>query len=67
MAVKQGSPIRSVVWLHIGFALTGIGTTLLGCILPALAPAWHLDDRRAGIFFAAQFLGSSSGAFLVSS
>ncbi|HEX7958616.1 MAG TPA: MFS transporter, partial [Terriglobales bacterium] len=36
-------------------------------ILPALAPAWHLDDRRAGIFFAAQFLGSSSGAFFVSS
>jgi MFS transporter, FHS family, glucose/mannose:H+ symporter len=53
--------------LHAGFALTGIGTTLFGCILPSLNSSWHLDDRRAGILFAAQFLGSSSGALFVSS
>jgi fucose permease len=67
MVVEHQNQARFVVWLHVGFALTGIGTTLLGCILPALAPAWQLTDRRAGIFFAAQFLGSSSGAFFVSS
>jgi fucose permease len=39
---------------------------LLGCILPALSLAWHLNDRRAGILFAAQFTGSALGALLVS-
>jgi len=54
-----------VAWLHVGFALTGIGTTLFGCILPTLNAIWHLDDRRAGFLFAAQFAGSAMGALLV--
>lgn len=53
------------VWLHVGFALTGVSTTLLGCILPTLNNLWHLGDRRAGLLFAAQFTGSASGALLV--
>lgn len=65
MAVEHGDYARSLVWLHPGFALTGVGTTLLGCILPALSIAWHLDDRSAGILFASQFAGSASGALLV--
>jgi len=59
------SRAQPVTWLHVGFALTGIGTTLLGCILPTLNVNWHLDDRRAGILFAAQFTGSTLGALLV--
>jgi MFS transporter, FHS family, glucose/mannose:H+ symporter len=55
-------PVR---WLHLGFALTGVGTTLLGCILPALSTIWHMNDSRAGILFAAQFSGSALGALLV--
>jgi FHS family glucose/mannose:H+ symporter-like MFS transporter len=65
MAVEHGNYARSVISLHVGFALTGVGTTLLGCILPALNIAWHLDDRSAGILFASQFAGSASGALLV--
>jgi len=65
MAIEHGNYARSLVWLHLGFALTGVGTTLLGCILPALSIAWRLDDRSAGILFASQFAGSASGALLV--
>ena len=56
-----------ITWLHAGSALTGVGTTLFGCLLPALNLNWHLDDRRAGILFAAQFTGSTLGALLVGS
>jgi fucose permease len=50
--------------LHAGFALTGILTTLLGPILPALSTRWRLDDAQAGFLFTAQFLGSLSGALI---
>jgi len=56
---------RMVFWLYVGFALTGAGTTLLGCILPNLITAWHMNDDRAGVLFAAQFAGSACGAILV--
>ena len=65
MVVERENYARSVISLHVGFALTGVGTTLLGCILPALNIAWHLDDRSAGILFASQFAGSASGALFV--
>jgi fucose permease len=58
---------RSILWLHLGFVLTGIGTTLFGCILPTLNTSWHMNDARAGILFAAQFSGSALGALLVRS
>ena len=50
--------------LHAGFALTGVLTTLLGPVLPALSARWRLDDAQAGFLFTAQFLGSLSGALL---
>jgi len=43
---------------HWGFVLTGIVTTMLGPLLPALAARWALSDERAGYLFAAQFLGA---------
>ncbi len=45
--------------------LTGIGTTLLGSMLPALAALWGLDDGRSGTLLLALFAGSASGALLV--
>ena len=42
---------------HWGFVLTGVATTMLGPLLPALAAQWTLSDERAGYLFAAQFLG----------
>lgn len=53
------------MWLHIAFAATGFGTTLLGCLLPALHSAWNLTDAQAGFLFACQFTGASIGALLV--
>jgi FHS family glucose/mannose:H+ symporter-like MFS transporter len=65
MRIERSARVRPVPWLHVGFALTGIGTTLLGCILPALSTIWHMNDDRAGILFAAQFSGSALGALFV--
>jgi fucose permease len=67
MPIERTARIQPVAWLHLGFALTGIGTTLLGCILPTLSILWHMNDDRAGILFAAQFSGSALGALLVGS
>lgn len=52
--------------LHFGFALTGIGTTLLGPILPVLSAHWMLKDSQAGALIFVQFIGSSLGAVFVS-
>jgi MFS transporter, FHS family, glucose/mannose:H+ symporter len=53
--------------LHFAFTLTGIGTTLLGCILPVLSLSWHLNDSGTGFLLAVQFAGASCGALLVRS
>src|SRR5437868_4369744 len=65
MAAEPRNHARSIIWLYVGFALTGVGTTLFGCVLPALNLIWHFDDRHAGFLFAAQFTGSALGALLV--
>jgi fucose permease len=51
--------------LYVGFVFTGIGTTLLGCVLPNLSTMWRMNDDQSGILFAAQFSGSALGALLV--
>jgi FHS family glucose/mannose:H+ symporter-like MFS transporter len=48
--------------LHLIFFLTGLGTLVLGPILPALSLRWHLDDRSGGLLLGMQFLGSFLGA-----
>jgi fucose permease len=65
MSTEIGLRTPPIAWLEVGFALTGVGTTLLGCILPSLSPVWQLDDKHAGALFAAQFTGSALGALLV--
>jgi MFS family permease len=45
--------------------ITGIGLTLLGSSLPALAALWRLDDARSGRLLLAVFAGSAVGALLV--
>ena len=52
--------------VYLGFALTGVVTTLLGPILPWLAARWSLTDAQAGLFFSAQFLGSMAGVAAMS-
>ncbi len=51
--------------LHAGFALTGVGTVLLGCILPRLAAQWHLRDKDAGMLLLVQFAASAAGSLFV--
>ncbi|QNI34070.1 MFS transporter [Alloacidobacterium dinghuense] len=64
----ENKPSAQVVAaLYLGFVLTGIGTNLLGCILPALSGIWGLSDSHSGFLFAAQFAGSSTGALLMQS
>lgn len=60
------TPARSALLLHGTFVLIGIVTTLLGPVLPVLVSWWTLDDRQAGVLFAAQFVGSMLGSVLSS-
>jgi FHS family glucose/mannose:H+ symporter-like MFS transporter len=56
--------LRAVI--YAGFVLTGMVTTLLGPVLPALASRWSLNDPHAGYLFTAEFLGSTTGVVLSS-
>lgn len=49
---------------YIAFVMAGIGTTILGPILPALSSQWSMNDAHAGSLFTAQFLGSALGGLL---
>jgi FHS family glucose/mannose:H+ symporter-like MFS transporter len=51
--------------LHLGVAVTGVGTVLLGSILPQLSAQWHLRDKDAGLLLLVQFAAAASGALLV--
>jgi FHS family glucose/mannose:H+ symporter-like MFS transporter len=55
----------SALWLAIGFLLAGLGTVLLGPILPALSHDWGLTDQQGGVLFAAKFVGSFLGGVSV--
>jgi len=52
--------------IHLGFALTGIVTTMLGPVLPLLAVQWHLSDAQAGRLFLVQFVASVTGSVIAS-
>lgn len=67
MSTESQTAACTILPMQLAFALTGVGTTLLGSLLPTLSMNWRLDDRRAGFLFAAQFCGSALGALLVSS
>jgi FHS family glucose/mannose:H+ symporter-like MFS transporter len=48
--------------LHGIFFLTGVGTVVLGPLLPALSLRWGIGDESAGRLLGAQFLGAFLGA-----
>lgn len=52
--------------MHLAFVLTGLGTMLLGPILPLLSQRWHLDDAHTGLLLMAQFAGSFLGGITTS-
>lgn len=59
--VSSSASSAAALVLHLGFIITGVVTTMLGPLLPILISRWSLIDRRAGLFFTAQFCGSMLG------
>ncbi len=55
----------SVIWLAAGFLLAGLGTVMLGPILPTLLHDWRLTDQQGGLLLAAKFVGSFLGGVSV--
>jgi MFS transporter, FHS family, glucose/mannose:H+ symporter len=52
-------------WLAAGFLLAGLGTVLLGPILPTVSAQWHLTDAQGGQLLLAKFIGSFIGGVSV--
>ncbi len=51
----------SLPFMHAAFVLAGLGTMLLGPILPLLATRWYLQDAQLGLLLLAQFCGATIG------
>ena len=49
---------------YVSFVPIGIGTVLLGPMLPALSARWSLDYSQAGALFTAQYLASTCAVAL---
>ncbi len=60
-------PPPSLPLMHAIFVLSGLGTMLLGPILPLLSRKWNLTDSHAGLLILAQFAGSTIGGATASS
>jgi MFS transporter, FHS family, glucose/mannose:H+ symporter len=60
-------PLGPLLGIQAIELITGIGLTLLGSGLPALAALWRLDDAGSGRLLLAVFAGSAFGALLVRS
>src|ERR1700742_636404 len=53
--------------MHFGLVLAGLGTALLGPILPVLARQWEMLDSQSGLLMMAKFCGAFLGGVTVSS
>ena len=62
---KTRYPLGPILGIQGMELITGIGLTLLGSGLPAVAALWHLDDASSGRLLLAVFAGSAIGALLV--
>ena len=62
---QDGVAGPSVVWLAIGFLLAGLGTVMLGPLMPTLLHDWRLTDQQGGLLLAAKFVGSFLGGVSV--
>jgi MFS transporter, FHS family, glucose/mannose:H+ symporter len=52
--------------MHHGLMLAGLGTALLGPILPLLAKQWAMVDSQSGLLMMAKFCGAFLGGVTVS-
>jgi FHS family glucose/mannose:H+ symporter-like MFS transporter len=62
---RDGVAGPSIFWLAAGFLLAGLGTVMLGPILPSLLHDWRLTDQQGGLLLAAKFVGSFLGGVSV--
>jgi FHS family glucose/mannose:H+ symporter-like MFS transporter len=62
---RDGVAGPSIFWLAVGFFLAGLGTVMLGPILPSLLHDWRLTDQQGGLLLAAKFVGSFLGGVSV--
>ncbi|HTC75223.1 MAG TPA: MFS transporter [Edaphobacter sp.] len=65
--VERGGTAAPSLWLmHFGLMLAGLGTALLGPILPLLARQWGMLDSQSGLLMMAKFCGAFLGGITVS-
>src|SRR5882757_3748023 len=65
--VERGRTAAPSLWLmHYGLMLAGLGTALLGPILPVLARQWGMLDSQSGLLMMAKFCGAFLGGVTVS-
>ncbi len=57
----KGRMVPSLGLLHFVQMLNGLGTMLLGPILPLLAAHWRLNDTQSGMLLLSQFCGAFLG------
>ena len=55
----------STPWLAADFLLAGLGTVLLGPLLPTVAHAWQLTDAQSGLLLLTKFVGAFLGGVSV--
>ena len=55
----------SAPWLATDFLLAGLGTVLLGPLLPSVAQAWQLTDAQSGLLLLTKFVGAFLGGITV--
>ncbi len=61
-AISSSPPLP---WLAVDFLLAGLGTVLLGPLLPSVAHAWNLTDAQSGLLLLAKFIGAFLGGVTV--
>src|SRR5579875_2889295 len=74
MAYPTGSTRQGGHWSTLGpptpvlaasFLLAGLGTVVLGPLLPQLLHEWQLTDQRGGLLLLAKFVGAFAGGATV--
>jgi MFS transporter, FHS family, glucose/mannose:H+ symporter len=64
--LKRGdTTVPSLGLMHYGLMLAGLGTALLGPILPLLARQWSMVDSQSGLLMMAKFCGAFLGGVTV--
>jgi FHS family glucose/mannose:H+ symporter-like MFS transporter len=66
LSEHRSTAAPSLPLMHYGLMLAGLGTALLGPILPLLAKQWSMVDAQSGLLMMAKFCGAFLGGVTVS-